>query len=90
MFLHIGEGKIIDKEKIIGVFDLETTSTSKRTREFLRNSEKKGIVKNVSEEIPKTYIICEKNGEERVYITQISPKTLLKRAERNEEFGTEN
>ena len=86
MFLHIGEGKIIDKEKIIGVFDLETTSTSKRTREFLRNSEKKGIVKNVSEEIPKTYIICEKNGEERVYITQISPKTLLKRAERNEEF----
>ena len=90
MFLHIGEGKIIDKEKIIGVFDLETTSTSKRTREFLRNSEKKGIVKNVSEEIPKTYIICKKNGEERVYITQISPKTLLKRAERNEEFGTEN
>ena len=90
MFLHIGEGKIIDKEKIIGVFDLETTSTSKRTREFLRNIEKKGIVKNVSEEIPKTYIICEKNGEERVYITQISPKTLLKRAERNEEFGTEN
>lgn len=90
MFLHIGEGKIIDKDDIIGVFDLDNTSTSKKTREFLRNSEKKGIVTNVSEEIPKTYIICEKNGEERVYITQISPKTLLKRAERNEEFGTEN
>ena len=90
MFLHIGEGKIIDKDDIIGVFDLDNTSTSKKTREFLRNSEKKGIVENVSEEIPKTYIICERNGEERVYITQISPKTLLKRAERNEEFGTEN
>lgn len=41
MFLHIGEGKILSKKEIIGIFDLETTSVGKKTREFLRKSEKK-------------------------------------------------
>ena len=69
---------------------METTSVSKKTREFLRSSDKKGEVINVSEEIPKTYIVCEKKKEKKVYISQLSSQTLYKRAERNEEFGTEN
>ena len=42
MYLHIGEGKVVSKKNIIGIFDLENTSTSKKTREFLRINEKKG------------------------------------------------
>ena len=44
MFLHIGEGKILNKKDIVGIFDLETTSISKKTREFLRKNSK-AIVK---------------------------------------------
>ena len=40
MFLHIGEGKILNKKDIVAVFDLETTSISKKTREFIKKSEK--------------------------------------------------
>lgn len=87
MFLHIGEGKILKEREIIGIFDLETTSTSKKTREFLRINEKEGNVEYVGIEIPKTYIV---NSDRKVYITQISSQTLHKRAERIDGFGTEN
>lgn len=90
MFLHIGEGKIINKKNIVGIFDLETASVSKRTQDFFKKSEKKGIVITICDEIPKTFVVCENKKEENLYITQLSSQTLLKRAERNEEFGTEN
>ena len=90
MFLHIGMGKLVNKKDIVGVFDLETTSTEKKTREFLKINEKKGNMTNVCEEIPKTYIVCEKNKRKEIFISQISSQTLYKRAERIENFGTEN
>ncbi len=90
MFLHIGMGKIVNKKDIVGIFDLETTSTEKKTREFLKINEKKGLIINVSEEIPKTYIVCEKKRKKDIFISQISSQTLYKRAERNENFGSEN
>ncbi len=35
---------------------------------------------NVSMELPKSFVVCEKNGRETVYISQISTATLLRRA----------
>lgn len=90
MFLHIGEGKILSKKEIIGIFDLETTSVGKKTREFLRKSEKKGNMEYISAEIPKTYIITDYKLRKKVYVTNISSQTLQKRAERVDSFGTEN
>ena len=90
MFLHIGEGKIIKKKDVIGVFDLETTSVSKKTRDFLRVHDKKGDIEYISDEIPKTYVICNSQKDKKVYMTQISSNTLHKRAERIDSIGTEN
>ena len=90
MFLHIGEGKVISKKDIIGIFDLETTSISKKTREFLRINEKKGNLEYISAEIPKTYIITDSKLKQKVLVTQISSQTLQRRAERNDSYGTEN
>ena len=90
MFLHIGEGKLLRKKDIIAVLDLETTSIGKKTKEFLRKSEKNGETEYISYEIPRTYVICEKKGEKKVYMTQLSSQTLYKRAERIEDFGKEN
>ena len=72
---------MIKQRDIIAILDMETTSVSKKTREFLREGEKSGQVINVSEDIPKSYILCNDNGESRIYISQISSTTLLKRSE---------
>lgn len=81
MFLHIGRGKLIPKSSIIGVFDLEITSQSKRTRAFLAQKEKVNHVINVCEDIPRSFIVTRDGNRERVYISQISPQTLQKRSE---------
>lgn len=80
MFLHIGRGKLIPKSGIIGVFDLEITSQSKRTQSFLAAKEKANHVINVCDDIPRSFIVCRDGNRERVYISQISPQTLQKRA----------
>ena len=90
MYLHLGCDTVVNTKNIISILDLESTSVSKYSKEFLKIVEEEGFVRNVSEEIPKTYIVCEKKKEKKVYISQLSSQTLYKRAERNEEFGTEN
>lgn len=80
MYLHLGMDKVITFDEIIGIFDLDTTTVSKRTRDYLAKAEKAGIVENVCYDIPKSFIVCrDKNGNEKVYISQISSSTLLKR-----------
>ena len=81
MYLHLGMDKVINFDDIIGIFDLDTTTVSKNTRNFLAKAEKEGIVENVCYDLPKSFIVCRnKNGEDKVYIAQISSVTLNKRA----------
>ncbi len=81
MYLHIGKEKIIKTDEIIGIFDLDTATISKATRNYLAAAEKSGDVVNVTTELPKTFIVCKENGKRRVYISQISSATLNKRSE---------
>ena len=69
MYIHIGDGKVIRKKDIIGIFDLENTSIGKKTREFLRRCEKKGEIEYVGEEIPRTYRLA-KNKEKESKLLQ--------------------
>lgn len=80
MYLHLGMDKVITFDEIIGIFDLDTTTVSKRTRDYLAMAEKAGIVENICYDIPKSFIVCrDKNGNDKIYISQISSSTLLKR-----------
>jgi hypothetical protein len=79
MYLHLGEKTVIRIESIIGIFDLDNTTISKNTRNFLTRAEKNGEVINVSYELPKSFIVCIKNKERKVYISQIAANTLYKR-----------
>lgn len=80
MYLHLGMDKVINFDDIIGIFDLDTTTVSKNTRNYLAQAEKKGIVENVCYDLPKSFIVCRnKKGEDKVYIAQISSTTLQKR-----------
>ena len=79
MYLHLGEKTVIRTEDIIGIFDLDTSTISKNTRDFLSQCEKEKKVINVSFELPKSFILCREKEDYRVYISQISSQTLLKR-----------
>ena len=81
MYIHLGESTVVRDDEVIGFFDLETTTVSKHTRDFLKYAEKRKEVVNVSYELPKSFIICNRKKENKVYISQISSTTLLKRSE---------
>lgn len=81
MYLHLGQDTVIKTDEIIGIFDLETSTISKSTRDTLARAEKEGRVINVSMEMPKSFVLCCNKAQKiTVYISQISSTTLLKRS----------
>lgn len=79
MYLHLGGDVLISYKEVVGIFDIEKTTTSKITRDFLKTAEQKEMVINVLTDIPKSFVVT----DNEVYITQISPQTLFKRMEEN-------
>ena len=82
MYIHLGQEKVVRSSDVIGIFDLESTTVSQRSRDFLTKAEKRGDVVTVSFELPKSFIICNEKGNKKstVYISQISSQTLQKRS----------
>ena len=81
MYLHLGGEVCVRIKEIVAIMDLETSSTSKITREFLKKMQKNGEVISINdEELPKSYVVTEKDKKVTMYISPISSSTLLKRA----------
>ena len=81
MYLHLGQDTVITYSEILGIFDLEATTVSKATRDYLANATRCGRVVNVSTDLPKSFVVCRSEaGETTVYVSPISPSTLLKRS----------
>ena len=80
MYLHLGQDTVVRLDEIVGIFDMDTSTISKHTRQFLADAEKGGRICNVSMELPKSFVVClDTDGTETVYISQISSTTLCKR-----------
>ena len=82
MYLHLGQEVVVRRRDIIGVFDMDNTTISPHTRDFLHQAEVSGNVTYVSMDLPKSFTVCapKGGGKDQVYISQIAPSTLRKRA----------
>ena len=78
MYLSIGNDMAVRDRSIIGIFDLDNTSTSKRTREFLEKAEQEGQVVPC-DDLPKAFVLTSEYGFSRVHLTALSSATLEKR-----------
>lgn len=81
MYLHLGGDRLIKTKDIIGIFDMDTSTVQKNTRNYLKKAEKAGEVITVSYDLPKSFVVVnkKKSKEKTIYITQISSSTLNKR-----------
>ena len=91
-FLHIGQNVMLEDKRIIGIFDLDITSQSKLTRQFLTEAEENSVVLDACEDIPKSFLVCDYPYHRQiVYSSQLNAQTLLKRAqEEGEEHLCQN
>ena len=78
MYLNIGSDMAVREKSIIGIFDLDNTSVSKRTRNFLTRAEQEGRV-IPCDDLPKSYVLATESGIAKIYLTGLSSATLEKR-----------
>jgi len=81
MYLHIGQNVVVPEADVIGIFDLDNTTGSYITRSFLSDAERAGCVVNVSDELPRSFIVSSPGREITIHLSQLSPQTLLRRTE---------
>ena len=81
MYLHIGNGKNIKKKKIIGIFDMDSSTFSQITREFLAVAEKRKRTEYRDNDIPKSFVLTQEGRYDRVIMSKISSAGLKSRCE---------
>ena len=84
MFIHLGENTVITDKNILGIFDMDTSTVNKATRDYLSKAEKDKKIKYVSYDLPKSFIVT----DDIVYVSPINTATLNKRA-RNQSYKGE-
>ena len=76
MYLHIGEDTLVRDKDIICIFDMDTSTVNKATRDYLKKAEKDKKVIYVNYDLPKCFVVTDKN----VFVSPINTGTLNKRA----------
>ena len=80
MYLHLGNDMVVDLKTVVGIFDMDNTTVSYQTRGYLAEAQKNGSVIDVTEDLPKSFIVTEEDGKTFVYITSLASRTLHRRA----------
>lgn len=76
---------MVPEDSILGIFDLDNTSWSHRTRTFLEQAEQEGLVETVGNDLPRSFVLCQEGRQPpKIYITQLSAYALKSRAESGE------
>ena len=78
MYVNIGSDMALRDRSIIGIFDMDNTTISARTRKCLNRAEQEGNVVPC-DDLPKSFVLTVEYGMEHVHLTALSPQTLEKR-----------
>ena len=91
MILSVG-GYKIDTRDVVMVLEIDHLTVTKRGQVMFSGKTREKIVVTDEKELPlSALIVCEK-GENTIYLTPLTPQTLLKHlgAEKNKESGAIN
>ncbi len=84
MYLHIGNGKSIKQENIIGIFDLDSATVSSQTKRFVNRMEKEGLIEYEDKDLPRSFLLIKNEDKEHPFslrLSRISPVGLRERAQ---------
>ena len=80
MYVHLGGNVVINNNDIIACFDIDKTTISKITRKFLKKSQEREEIVTINEnELPKSFIVAEKNSKTKIYLSNLTVQTIMKR-----------
>lgn len=77
MYIYLGGNTVISTKDILGIFDMDTSTVNKATRDYLSKAEKDKKIVYVNFELPKSFIVC----KDKIYICPLNTSTLFKRVQ---------
>lgn len=81
MYLHIGSNKMIRQKDIIGIFDMDNAGSGGDTMKLLRRLQKEGRFEFSNTELPKSFVLYEKDdGKDAICTSQLATSALVRRA----------
>lgn len=74
---------MVKSREIVGIFDLDTSTIGKITKEYIYNAEKEKITVDISAELPKSFVVCRGDSlkKRKIFISPLATSTLVKREE---------
>ena len=82
MYIHLGRDYVLNDRDIIGIFNLETPTITPRGRELLNYAQTNGAVVRLSDELPQSYVLADGAVVDTVYLSELSPAAMRRRAEK--------
>ena len=79
MYLHIGNKKSVKNKDIIGIFDLDTSTVTKTGKDFINYAERAGAVEYGDDDLPRSFVLVNEDGKNKVKLSRISSKGLYAR-----------
>lgn len=76
MFLHLGDSTVVNTKEIIGIFDMDTSTVNKATRDYLNLAEKNKKIVYVNYDLPKSFVVT----NDKIFVCPLNTNTLYKRA----------
>ena len=84
MKLYLNDHCAVERDDIVGFFDMDTATVSHDTRECLRRAEKEGRTSVTTADIPVSFAVTrDENKRIFIYFTRNAPKVLRRRVESN-------
>ena len=73
MYIHTGNNRLLRAETIIGIFDMDTSTVSAATKDFLSSAQREGRVILTMYDIPRSFILT---ADDMVTLSQLSTGAL--------------
>lgn len=85
MYIDLGQNAVISDKDVIGIFDLDTSTVSKKTRDYLNRAEKEKNAVTVSlYELPRSFTVTAAGTDaQKVFISPLSVNAVIARGVKN-------
>ena len=82
MRLWLNDEYYLQKEDIVGIFDMDSATVEPATKTALRHFEREGRLTVATEEIPVSFVVTAGKEGKHLYLTRNAPRVLCRRAVR--------
>lgn len=82
-FIHIGLDMILPKDSVIGIFDIDSITVQKNSRDFLTAAQKENEIEDITTDLPISFILADHpQKKQRIIFSSFSLPTITARMKR--------